>query len=69
MQESGLIEIIALNCTLAVEGQGPVLSHPESPRGAPLGEAVVPDCLMAGHPVSILSSLRAHHWGSCNVLA
>ena len=33
-------------CTSAVQGQYPVLSHPES-RGAPLGEelAAVTDCL------------------------
>ena len=37
MQESGLTEIIPLMCTSAIWGQHSVLSHPESPRGAPLG--------------------------------
>ena len=44
MQESGLTEIILLICTSALWGQGPVLSHPESPQGAWLGVAVVADC-------------------------
>ena len=37
MQESGFTEIIPLICTLSIEGQYPVLSHPECPQGAPLG--------------------------------
>ena len=47
MQESWLIEIIPLICILAVWDQYPVLSHPESPQGAPLGLAAVTDSLMA----------------------
>ena len=31
--KSGLIKIIPLICTLAIWGQYPVLSHPESPPG------------------------------------
>ena len=53
MQESGLTEIISLICTSALWGQYPVLSHPQSPQGAPLGVAAVTDGLMVGilfHP-------------------
>ena len=39
MQESGLTEIIPLICTSTIWGQHPVLSHPESPQGAPSGVA------------------------------
>ena len=48
MQESGLTEIIPSICTLAVWGQHPVLSHPESPLGALFGVAVVSDGFMVG---------------------
>ena len=47
MQESGLIEIIPLLCTLTIQGQYPVFLHPESPEGAQLGVAAVADDLMA----------------------
>ena len=49
MQESELTGIIDLMCTSAVQGQYPVLSHPESPWGAPPGEevAAMTDCLKA----------------------
>ena len=47
MEESGLTEIIPLICTLAIWGQHPVLSYPESSQGALLGSAVVADGLMA----------------------
>ena len=64
MQESGFIEIISLICTLAVWGQYPVLSHPESPQGASLGVAAVAESLAMGSPfVSVLSCLRAHLLG------
>ena len=66
MHESGLTEIIPLICTSATWGQHPVLSQPESPQGAPSGVVAVAD---GGHPVSILSSFRAHRWGSYNVMA
>ena len=36
MQESGLIEIIPLICTLTVWGQCPAFFRPESPQGAQL---------------------------------
>ena len=39
MGQSGLTEIIPLIRTSALWGQYPVLSHPESPQGAPLGVA------------------------------
>ena len=55
MQKFGLIEIIHLICISALWGTYPVLSHPASPRGAPLGVPAVVDCLMAGicfHPES-----------------
>ena len=66
MQESGLTEIIPLICTSAIWGQHPMLSQPESPQGASSGVVAVAD---GRHPVSILSSLRAHCWGSYNVMA
>ena len=46
---SELTGIIDLMCTSAVPGQYPVLSYPESPWGAPLGEevAAMTDCLKA----------------------
>ena len=34
-----ITEIIPLMCTSALWGQYPVLSHPESPQGAPWGVA------------------------------
>ena len=37
LQKSGLIVIVPLICTLTIQGQYPVLSHPESPQGAPFG--------------------------------
>ena len=67
-----LTGIIPLMCTSALWGQCPVLSHPECPRGAPSGW-VGSSCsgwrLDGRHPVSILSVLRAHLPGSCNVMA
>ena len=47
MQESGLIEIIPLICTLTIQGQYPAFLHPESRQGAPLGVAAKADGLMA----------------------
>ena len=65
MLETGLIEIIPWICPLATQGQYPVLSHPGSPWGTLLGVATVAEVLAAGSLfVSILSSLRAHHWGA-----
>ena len=32
IQEPEVIEIVLLICTLAIQGQYPVLLHPESPR-------------------------------------
>ena len=61
MQESGLTEIIPSISTSAVWGQYPVLSHPESPQGASLWGDCSDWGLDGGRPVSILSSLRAHH--------
>ena len=43
MHKSGLSEIISLLCISAIWGQRPVLSHPESPQGAPLGAAAAAD--------------------------
>ena len=64
MLETGLIEIIPWICTLATEGQYPILSHPGSPRGTLLGVARVAEVLAEGSLfVFILSSLRAHHCG------
>ena len=61
MQASRLTEIIPLICTSATWGQYPVLSHPESPQGAPSGMATAAEGLAVGSPfASILSSLRAH---------
>ena len=48
MQESGLIAVIPLMHTLAILGQYPVLSHPESSHGAPLGVGVVAADLTLG---------------------
>ena len=48
MQESGLIEIIPLICSLTLLGQYPIFLHPESPQGAQLGVAAVAAGLMAG---------------------
>ena len=47
MQESGLIEIIPLMCTLAILGQYSAFLHPESPKGARVGVALVAAGLMA----------------------
>ena len=41
--KSELTEIIPLMCTSAIWGQYPVLSHPVSPRGVPLGVAAAVD--------------------------
>ena len=43
-----LTESIPLTGTSAIWGQDPVLSHPGSPQGAPLGVAVAVDCQMVG---------------------
>ena len=61
MQEFELTESIPLMCTSATGGQYPVFSHPEFLQGALPGwaGASAPDCGMAGHPASILSSPRA----------
>ena len=64
MQEAWLTEIIPRICTLATQGQYPLLSHPGSPRGTLLGVATEAKVLAAGSLfVSILNSLRAYHWG------
>ena len=68
MQESGLLESIPLMCTLAIWGQYPVVSHPDSPQGTALGAAAMAEGVAARSFVSILSSLRAHHQGSCSGL-
>ena len=68
VQESGLPEIIPLICTSATRGQYPGLSHPPCPPGAPSGVAAVSVGLMVGI-LSILSSLRVRHPGSCKVMA
>ena len=65
IQESGLIEIIPLICTIAVQGQYPGLSHPESLQGAPLGAAVVARWLQ--HPLftdMAGSIIRSHLFGA-----
>ena len=36
-KKSELTELIPLICTLPIQGQYPVLLHPESPQGSPLG--------------------------------
>ena len=73
MQEAGLTEIIPLICTSATWGQHPVFSHPEFPQVHREGgfSCRLLDGLGSGQPafVSIVSSLRAHHPGSCNVMA
>ena len=70
MQESGLSEIIPFLCNLAICGQYPVFSHPESPQGAELGVNELDEGLTVGSPfVSTLSSLKAHHLGGYNVMA
>ena len=70
MQGSGLIEIIPLICTSAIEG--PVsctfssgVSSSALLRG---GVAVVADSLIGRHPVSTLRSLGAD-CGGCNGMA
>ena len=64
MQESGLSEVIPLVPTLAILGQYPILSHPESPQGTTLELAAVVQGLVLGSPfVSILTFLRVHHQG------
>ena len=70
MQGSGLIEIIPLICTSATWGQYSAFLHPESPQGAQLGVTAVAQGLAVGSLfVSILSSLKAHSQGGCNVMA
>ena len=75
MQESGLIEIISLIRTLAIQGQNPDHSYSETPQGVPLGMiagcTLGDDCrvypwgeLGTGSPlVCILNALWAPHWG------
>ena len=36
LQEAALTEIIPLICTLTLQRDYPLLSHPESPQGVPL---------------------------------
>jgi len=48
MQESRLIEVIPLVPTLAILGQYPILSHPESPQGTLLGVGAVTEGLTVG---------------------
>ena len=55
--ESGLTEIIPLLGTLAILGQCPVLSHPESPQGAPW--EVAKGLARPSPIVTMLSILRA----------
>ena len=43
VQESGPDEIIPLMHSLPLQGQYPVLFHPEPPQGIPLGAATVID--------------------------
>ena len=75
MQESGIIEIIPLICISAIWGQYPELSHNESLQGAHWrlggggGGGRSTWLLDGGHPVSILTYLRAHLQGICNVKA
>ena len=56
MQKSGLIEIVPLISTLALQGQHPLLSHPECPQGALLrqlqGRKGQPICLHHEFPQS-----------------
>ena len=47
MQESGLIKIIPLICTLTTQGLYPAFLHPESPQGSQLGVTTVADGLIA----------------------
>ena len=51
MQESRLIEIIFLICTLATPDQCPTPSHLESPEGAPLRVAAEATGLEPQHPL------------------
>ena len=51
MQESGLLEIIPLICTLTIWGQYPVFHHPESPQGAQLGVAAPLMAWWPQHPL------------------
>ena len=48
MEESGLIEIISLICTLTLKDQCPALAHPESSLDALLGIAARTEGLVAG---------------------
>ena len=73
MQESGLSEIIPLISTYAIlyiltQGYNLCLLILSllrvHDRGWPQQLTVV-----GGHSISILSSLRAHRWGSCDVMA
>ena len=61
------------NCSfdmhLSSLGPYPVLSHPESPQGAPLGAAAAANFQDEGHPVSILNYLRVHCWRGYNMMA
>ena len=72
MQESGPTEILPLICTLAIQGQYPVLSHPEFPQGSLLGTAAVANGLMvqtsfADMVGDILSPQCCQYflWGQC----
>ena len=71
MHESGVIETIPLIRSSATWGQCPALSHPEIPWVPCRGWLpwLMLDGLGSGQPfVSILSSPRAHHSGSRNVM-
>ena len=71
-QDHGFIEITPLICTSALWGQYPILYRPELPSGYPVWDGWSRGLLDRGggeHPIYSLSSLRAHHQGSCNMMA
>ena len=66
IQESGFTEIVPSICTLAIWGQCPAVSHPESPQIHLWGWLQQLTGIGLGNeqpPVSILSSLGAHCLG------
>ena len=62
LQKSGLTEIIPLICTLALWGQGPVLSHLTSPQGAPSGVAAVAGGLISHHHGDKMAGIVSPSW-------
>ena len=68
-QESGLTEIIPLVCTSALWGPGSCTFSSCVPSGCTIRVATTVVLLDSGNPISILSSLKAHLWGHCNVMA